>query len=135
MKKFYLIILAVFITSLSSCSSDDNGSSNSNIQINPPNWIQGKWLLKGAVVGESGFRFTSNDFLLIQVNMEISQKALLKQSVDIGQNVTTTEDNTENSYTLILNFAAGQIMTYSFTRISDSEITWNTVNNSIYTKQ
>ena len=131
MKKFYFIILAVFIMSLSSCSSDDNGSSNS--QINPPNWIQGLWMT-GEGLADTGFRFTSNDITIILINTEVSQKGYIKQFTDAGQNVSTNEEMDENSYSIILNYPAGQSVTYSFTRISDSKITWDAVNNSVYIK-
>lgn len=134
MKKI-LPILAILIIALSSCSSDDDSSDNSSIQINPPNWIQGKWLLEGSVVGESGWRFTNNDFIIIQANTEISQREQLQQFSNNGQDVSANDTSTDNTYSVTLNTIGGQSTTYSFTKISNTEISWDSVSSSIYTKQ
>ena len=132
MKKF----LFVFITaiSLTSCSSDDN-NSNISYGISPPDWIKGEWLLEGSIVDKSGFRFTNDDLIQIAPFLETSQKALYKQTNDIGQNVTTTEVKNENSYTLKATFSQGQTFTFGFTKISNTEITWDAVPNAVYKKQ
>jgi len=134
MKKI-LPILAILVIALSSCSSDDDSSDNSSIQINPPNWIQGKWLLEGSVVGESGWRFTNNDFIIIQANTEISQREQLQQFSNNGQDVSANDTSTDNTYSVTLNTIGGQSTTYSFTQISNTEISWDSVSSSIYTKQ
>ncbi|MCG8894599.1 hypothetical protein G1K73_12700 [Tenacibaculum finnmarkense] len=133
--KRILPILAILFIALSSCSSDDDSSSNSQIQINPPNWIQGKWLLEGSLVGESGWRFTNNDFIIIQVNTEISQREQLQQFADNGQNVSASDTSTDDTYSVTLNSLGGQSTTYSFTQISDNEISWDSVSSSIFIKQ
>jgi hypothetical protein len=128
-----IYFLTILLITLTSCSSDNDSSSN--ILINPPNWIQGKWLLEGSVVGESGWRFTSNDFILIQVNTEVSQREQLEQFSNNGQEVSASNTSSDNSYSVTLNSVGGQTITYSFTKISDTEISWNTIANSIYIKQ
>jgi len=133
--KRILPILAILFIALSSCSSDDDSSSNSQIQINPPNWIQGKWLLEGSVVGESGWRFTNDDFIIIQANTEISQREQLQQFAENGQDVSASDTSTDDTYSVTLNSLGGQSTTYSFTQISDNEISWDSVSSSIYTKQ
>jgi hypothetical protein len=130
-----IYFLTIFIVILSSCSSDNDSSSNSNIQINPPDWIQGKWLLEGALVGESGWRFTNNDFILIQVNTEVSQRGQLEQFANSGQEVSANDTFSDNSYSVTLNSIGGQSTTYSFTKVSDTKISWNTVATSLYIKQ
>lgn len=134
MKKI-LPILAILIIALSSCSSDDDSSDNSSIQINPPNWIQGKWLLEGSVVGDSGWRFTNNDFIIIQASNEISQRGQLEMFLGSGQDVSAIDETTESTYKITSNFPAGQTTIYSFTKVSDTEISWDSVSGSIFTKQ
>jgi hypothetical protein len=119
---------------LSSCSSDDYSTSNSQIQINPPNWIQGKWLVDLITPGENGWRFTNNDFIIIQSSTELSQREQLQQFSNNGQDVSANDTSTDNTYSVTLNYFAGQSATYSFTKISNTEITYDVL-NIIYTKQ
>jgi len=132
--KKFLFVFVVNVIILTSCSSDEN-NSNSNYRINPPEWIQGEWLLDNATYGENGFRFTNDDLIIIQLGLETSQKTLFKQSVDLGQNVTTDEVKTESSYNLKASFASGQTVTYGFTKISDTKISYDAIPNSIYVRQ
>jgi hypothetical protein len=119
---------------LSSCSSDDYSTSNSQIQINPPNWIQGKWLVDLITPGENGWRFTNNDFIIIQSSTELSQREQLQQFSNNGQDVSANDTSTDNTYSVTLNYFAGQSATYSFTKISNTEITYDAL-NIIYTIQ
>jgi len=132
MKKAFTL-LTILLLVLSSCSSDDESNSNSDIQINPPNWIQGTWLIENSTT--IGFRFTSNDVIVIQSGVEISQRGQLELFSESGQGVSASEESTQNTYRLTSNFPAGQTTIYAFTKISDTEITWDAVNNSIFTKQ
>jgi hypothetical protein len=134
MKKIILLLL-ISLSTLVSCSSNDEDNGNSEIQINPPNWIQGKWLLEGSVVGESGWKFTDNDFILIQANVEVSQREQLQQFFNGGQDVSANDSSTDESYSVTLNSIGGQSTTYSFTKISKTEISWDTVGSSRYKKQ
>lgn len=133
MKKTFTL-LTIFLLILSSCSSDDESNSNSNIQINPPNWIQGTWLTGASTT--MGFRFTSNDVVVITLGgAEISQRGQLESVAETGQDVSANDEPTENTYKLTSNFPGGQTTIYSFTKISDTEITWDAVNNSVLIKQ
>jgi hypothetical protein len=82
-----------------------------------------------------GFRFTSNDVIVIQSGSEISQRGQLELFSQSGQSVSASEESTQNNYRLTSNFPAGQTTIYAFTKISDTEITWDAVSNSIFTKQ
>lgn len=135
MKRKVSFLALTIIIIFNSCSNSDNDKNTSEIQINPPSWIQGKWLLPDSTVGESGWRFTNNDFIIIQVNTELSQRNQLQQFSNNGQEVSASDTSSENSYSVVLNSIGGQSTTYSFSKISDNEITWDTVANSIYTKQ
>lgn len=124
MKKLNLQVFAITIIllfSLASCSSDDDNSSNSQISINPPQWIQGKWLQEdnSTVVG---YRFTSNDFITIVTNVETSQREQLEAFASSGQSVSANDSSTNSSYSLTINTIGGQSTIYNFTKISDTEI-------------
>lgn len=133
MKKIFPI-LAILMIALSSCSSDDDSTTNSQIQINPPNWIQGKWLVDVTISGENGWRFTNNDFIIIQSNTEMSQREQLQQFSNNGQDVSANDTSTDSTYSVTLNTIGGQSTTYTFTKISNTEITYDVL-NIIYTKQ
>ncbi|TYB72598.1 hypothetical protein ES676_10505 [Bizionia saleffrena] len=129
-------LLAILFFLLFNCSSDDdNASNNSNIQINPPNWIQGKWLLEDSSLGEMGWEFTSNDLIIINMSNEISHRGQLQFYIDAEQEVSTQEEITSNTYKLTSNYTAGQTTVYSFTKISETEISWDIIENSTYEKQ
>jgi hypothetical protein len=134
MKKIFPI-LAILMIALSSCSSDDDSTSNSQIQINPPNWIQGKWLADVTTGGETGWRFTNNDFITIAANTEMSQREQLQLVSNNGADVSANDTSTDNTYSVTLNYPGGQSPTYSFTKISNTEIAWDIVPNAVYTKQ
>lgn len=120
MKK-HILILFLLMTVLYSCSSDDEGVANSQIQINPPTWIQGTWMMEEPSV-ESGFKFTSNDFILILLNVQSSQREQLQIALDSGSDASASDNSTDNSYSITLNFPAGLSTSYTFDRISDTKI-------------
>ncbi|TVZ26801.1 hypothetical protein JM83_1791 [Gillisia sp. Hel_I_86] len=130
-KRLYLLLMFI----LTSCSSDNSVNNSSNFTINPPSWIQGTWILQGSTTGEHGFRFTSNDVILIQNSMETSQRELLQQSIDLGQEVSVTENKEDTYYSLHIDFQYGQTLKLDFRKLSSTEISWEAVNNSIYKKQ
>lgn len=115
-----------------SCSSDSNNNSTVSVKINPPGWIQGTWLDESQTVG---FKFTNNDMITINFNTEQSQRELLQLGADSGQTVSASDESTSNYYSLVLNFPAGQTVTYSFNKLSDNEINWTTISTSIFIKQ
>lgn len=124
MKK--IIFLALAISTLFGCSSDSSSPSNQSIQINPPSWIQGTWL-QGLTL-TSGFRFTSNDVIVIQFGTEQSVRGQITL-------ISASDETTQNTYKVTSNFPSGQTIIYSFTKISDTEIRWDAVPTSIFTKQ
>ena len=134
-KLFVFLTISVLTLSLGSCSADDEDLNASSIQIKPPSWIQGKWLLEDSGLGEMGWRFTSNDFIIIQANSELSQREMLQNLLDNGGDVSASDNSTNDTYSVTINSLGGQSVTYSFTRISGDEITWDSVANSIYRKQ
>lgn len=128
MKKMIFLFSLIL---LMSCSKDDDSSTS---QINPPDWIIGTWLIDDPYM-TLGWRFTSNDLIIIQNGIELSQKGQLESIINSGEEASAINTTTNDTYSLKLNLPAGQSVIYSFTRISDSEISWDTVTNSIYVKQ
>ena len=135
MRKRIFPLMIILPMIFANCSSDTVNPTNSQIQINPPNWIQGTWLLEESGLGEIGWRFASNDFIIIQAGNEISQRGQLEVFLESGQDVYASDESTETTYKITSKFLAGQTTVYSFTKVSDTEISWSTVPNSIYLKQ
>jgi len=132
MKKYSLASIFAILLIITSCSSDSNNNSNANIKISPPGWIQGTWLDESQIVG---FKFTNNDIITINFNTEQSQREILKLGADSGQTVSASDESTSNYYSVVLNFPAGQTVTYSFNKLSDNEINWTTISTSVFIKQ
>ncbi|KEY18716.1 hypothetical protein [Kaistella antarctica] len=135
MKKLILIFgILTFSLILTDCSRENESSNSAEIKINPPNWIQGTWLLENPNTN-IGFRFTTNDVVIIQSGAELSQRGQLELFKNSGQSVSASNESSENIYKLISNFPGGQTTIYSFTKISNTKIKWDAVTNSVYTKQ
>lgn len=126
-------LLCIFaLIALVSCSKeDDNNSLNS---INPPDWILGTWLIDDPAF-ELGWKFTSNDVVIIQMGGQLSQKGQIDFYLENGQEASTTEEYTNETYSLKLILPAGQSVIYSFTKISSTEIQWDEVPYQTYYKQ
>jgi len=73
--------------------------------------------------------------IIISNGNEISQREQLQFYIENGQAVSADEESTNDTYTLNLYYPAGQTVIYSFTKVSDTEITWDSVSNSIFIKQ
>ena len=129
MKKIILLLSVIMFLG---CSSDDDNSANSSIQINPPNWIQGEWLQEGT---DNGWRFTSNDVIALTAGLELSLREEIEAIINSGQNASATDESTENTYKLTRNFPAGQTIIHSFTKVSDTELRWEAVPLAVFIKQ
>ncbi|MBI6121179.1 hypothetical protein [Salegentibacter maritimus] len=129
-KIIYLFLFPLIVLSCSSDNDEINASS-----INPPEWIQGTWLVQGSTTGDNGVRFTSNDLILIQVFTETSQRELIENSRELGQEIEVIENISEEHYSLHLDFNNAPTVNLRFSKLSSSEITWNQVANSILVKQ
>jgi|AntRauTorckE5430_2_1112549.scaffolds.fasta_scaffold17294_2 hypothetical protein len=121
MKKIlgFILLLTILFTS---CSSNDDDSRMSNFEINPPDWIQGTWMLEEENQA-SGYKFKNDDFCIISILRQTCHKELLSQSNSSGVLTSVNEEITENSY-LIEMTLGGQIFTYEFIKISSNQIEW-----------
>ena len=132
MKKITFILLSLSFTFFTSCSSDEVPGGGEH-QINPPQWIHGEWLQEDSDGNSHGYRFTPDDLVIIMLPLESSQKSMLNQMAQGGYEVSTSETITEDQYSLTTNFD-GQVMTYNFFKVSDTEIYWENSEN-IFVKQ
>ena len=129
MKKLLIIILVLTV----SCSNSSDNNSSSSIQINPPDWIIGTWLAGNST--NIGWRFESNDVISLITVGEISLREEVEFWLDAGEEASANDSSTNDSYRLDRNFPAGQTTIHVFTKISDTEITWESGPGSVYVKQ
>lgn len=123
MKKIFLVSL--FFILISCSNSENNPTTNST--ISPPSWIQGTWMgtdLNGNI-SSFGFRFTSDDFLLLNANQDFSFKQSIAQTISTGGNASVIQNISENSYGINCTIISVSY-SYSFTRVSSTVIEYNT---------
>lgn len=130
-KLIKLIVVIICFASILSCSKDDNRSSYSDIQINPPEWIQGTWLKAGTDIG---WRFTSNDIINIETFREFSYRESYQIFIDNGANASISDTYTDVSYIVTANLG-GLVSTFDFTKLSDTEISEKSDSLAILIKQ
>ncbi len=122
MRKIFGLILAIGFLCSSCSSSDDDNSGNNSSEINPPDWIQGTWLLEQPNPN-SGYRFTSDDFCLINLSQQTCFKESISQTNNSGATTNVNEEISDNSYSIEITLGT-QIVTYEFEKVSDTEIEW-----------
>lgn len=115
-------MLLALCLGFASCSSDDESGSN-NIRITPPSWTHGAWMHQDSE--DIVYKFTADDFITVGGSMEVSQRDFLRAASEAGEDVSATEETTETTYSLKINYSAGSSMSYSFSYISDTEILWD----------
>lgn len=121
MKKIVLLICVII---LYSCTN--NEKTNTNNTFNPPLWIQGTWSVITYSNPQPVFRFTTDDFILITLNIERSQKDQIEQSKkSLGVNVIITEEVTNSIYNITIKTTSlsGSISTiYKFKKVDATHI-------------
>lgn len=131
MKKV-VFLFSLFV--LLSCSSSDESTNNSD--FNPPAWIQGTWMQEGSTAGTSmGFKFNSNDLCTLIFTAEQCQQGLISTMRKSGQTATVEETIANTSYSAKINYYGGQSVTYSFRKISNTEIEWSGSPSAVFIKQ
>ncbi len=125
MKKVFLILaLILSFTFGQSCSDSNdneipNNPSNENVSINPPEWIQGVWGVRGTEILE----FTNDDFLITGASLKQSHKKLIEMGQKGGQKVEVKETVSDSSYQLIMTFNGTSVI-HKFEKITNSKIKW-----------
>lgn len=121
---FYLFSLFFIL----SCSGDDNnsGPSDSDSFFNPPEWIQGKWLVDDPNM-TFGFEFTHDNFIIVQTGANINYGETLQMQEDLGVNVSTQEDISDSEYEVKI-FIQGTSTTYRFKKINANTIEFQNTN-------
>lgn len=120
MKKLIFIVLAILTIS---CSSSDDSSSNSKSSLNPPSWIQGKWIGYSGTGSDQtstgvGFKFTSDDLCTILGSSSTCWKYVLDSSS--GQ--ATAEEEISTTDYIVRIKVANITNTYHFRKKSNTEI-------------
>lgn len=121
MKKLMLLLTISLL--LLSCSNGDNSSNSSNNcqTLHPPLWIQGTWIKQNSPIGNTGYKFTSDDVIdIFSQSSSNSRKYQLDFYCNSNVHYTVTESTTPTSYFLEINW--GGIATYNFTKISNTMI-------------
>ena len=134
MKKTKLIYILIIALISVSCSSDDDSDETSTNSINPPEWIQGTWLIEldEGIFGP-GFRFTQDDFCTINSQQTNCWKGI----VELNQGNTIEETIEAEDYIITLNSLNVTSTTFHFRKYSDTEIQviQSSGLNRIYKKQ
>lgn len=90
MKKMLLVLFStIFLFGCSSPSS--NNTPNTPVlpvSFNPPSWIQGRWLVDNF----SGYKFTSNDYIVLSPPSEYSIGTQITNVNNIGGVATIIEE-------------------------------------------
>lgn len=122
-KLLYLFVL----TSLFSCSNSDDSSDSGKNSINPPAWIQGKWVM-GSGDAQSGYEFKSNDWC----SFLSGTSTCWKDAIDKSNGQTKIDETiTDNSYIMKLT-VGGITQTYTFLKMSATKIRASTNGISSY---
>lgn len=120
MKKISIFLLLAFVSSCSSSPDNSSNNSSSNSNINPPSWIQGTWIQDG---GTGGYKFTSNDFILVGSSSQTSFANAVTQTKATGGNASVIETITSNSYNIDITIGI-RTDSYYFNKITTTKIEW-----------
>ncbi len=115
MKRF--VILSLLVLTFAGCSTDSVEVQN----LNPPNWIQGKWEYM-----ESDFSPTytfTRDNIISKVSVLHTEDLNfnIKQAQDEFLEVIVQEDVTEDHYYVVVNIA-GDVEYYLFNKVDETHI-------------
>lgn len=128
--KNLLYVLTAFL--IFSCSSSDEGLNKSD--FNPPAWIQGTW--NDEFGSGAGFKFSTNNIIILVPPSEQSLQGLITLGRTGGQTATVEETISNTSYSAKLNFYGGQSTTYTFNKLSDTELEYEPYGGAvIFVKQ
>ena len=119
MKKTLLLLFTVVFMGCSS-NDDSNSDSNSNSSFNPPSWANGRWVEQ--TLKTIGYKFTSNDFILIAGATEISIGGQIKTLINAGGEATINEEiktSTEYKFSYTIQSITQH---YHFVKVSNTEI-------------
>lgn len=129
MKKISILLMLVLVCS---CSKSDDNSNSSNSDFHPPVWIQGNWKQENGV----SFSFSANDFCMTNIGIvKQCQQEFVSLYRKPSNSVTVTETITATNYTAEIKYFAGQSIIYSFRKLSDNSIEWNTIYGIVLIKQ
>lgn len=117
MKKISILLLLVLVCS---CSKSDDSSITNSKSINPPTWIQGRWLLEDVPVN-SGFKFTTNDFCLDYAGMYVCNKEAINLYNGTQIFTDVKEEITNSTYSIEITIGSNTTY-YKFEKVSSTSI-------------
>lgn len=130
----FILLLLVFSTSLYSCTSNDDDSTDiDKTLISPPSWILGTWIDAEGIYEVEGFRFTENNMIVYKEGLEYSQNDLIDGYINAGFIISVDQEEEEGWYSVHFNYPLGEEVTYSFERRSNTTIIW-VEGEAVYTK-
>ena len=126
MKLTYGLLITLII--FTSCSNN-NDDGNSNIEFNPPAWIQGIWFLENS---PSGYKFTSNDIirLTLDENNNITDEDSKKEYWSLYDDAYLLESSSENRYKAVIEMDGNEYDYNDFNKTSEdtmilgTSLTW-----------
>lgn len=121
-----------------SCSSDESqdgvtigGGFNISTKISPPQWILGTWIDSNG----QKFEFTKSDVTCNSYGNLYSAKGEVQYYIIQDEDPEITQTQTDDTYILQYKNSSSSKRTYSFVKISDTEIESKGAFKGIYTKK
>ena len=105
--KNLIAILIITTLSFSACTTSDDDFTNNRSSFNPPQWIQGTWLMEDS--GMVGYKFTSDDFCSISPYQTLCFKSTIQQA---PEELIVDEQIDNENYIITIN--QGGYITNSF---------------------
>ena len=122
MKKGIIIFLAL----LSISCSEELEEQIDALEVNPPSWIQGNWIVTEGTSGNQAWKFSPDAaFKIDEEGNEIS--VLLAATILsglTGEKVTVDEFKNPTTYSITIRMETTDQI-YRFSKISDSELSWD----------
>src|SRR5690625_2213771 len=121
----FILLLLVFSTSLYSCtSSDDDSTDIDKTLISPPSWILVTWIVVEGVYEAEGIRFTVNNIMMDEEGLEDSQYDLIDGYINAGFIISVEQEEEEGWYRVHFKYPFEDEVTYSFEELSNTTIIW-----------
>lgn len=139
--KNILSLLLIVVLTLSACKKkkDSDDQSTSKDHLNPPAWIQFTWTKDEGMLGESGFKFTSDDMFTVMYNTNGTQTANISYMESLNnKDYTINEQSTASTYQFSVHYNdTNSTESWQFELQPNGELVYtdNMQNTFVYTKK